>query len=847
MNGLYSLPVVGLNSVIIRALLKETPYYFIYNEQSHLIHSLFSKIKSDKFSHCYHMKINILLSTITLFLSLSLSAQHTDANIFGDVQSQGEHIPFANVYIEGTKIGTTTDATGHYMLIDMPVGEYTIIADAMGFMPQKKKIDLKSGVSVEINFELKQHTMALEEIVITGTKTAKRKTETSVIVNVIDAKTIESVQACNISEGLKFQPGLRVETDCQTCNYSQLRMNGLGGGYSQILINGRPVFSPLLGLYGMEQIPASMVERIEVVRGGGSALYGSSAIGGTVNIITKIPTNNTYDFATTYNNINGGANDFVVDGNISMVTRKRNAGAVIFINKREREAYDHPGITLLPDGSHIKEKDGYSELPQLKNNSFGANLFYRPTPNQKIEVNFSSLYEYRYGGQITERKPHFAMQSEERTHNIFMGGADYHYNSKDDNTSYILYLAGQYTDRDHYTGLYPVREEYTTEEEFMRVESAHLALPPYGFTHNTTLQAGTQLNHRFFNFFGGTNVVSVGADYSYDDILDSIPTYQYTTDQTTHNVGVYAQSDWKINDAFIFLAGIRADKHSLVERVIASPRLSAMYTLKKNTQFRLTWGTGFRAPQAFDADMHIAFAGGGISRILLANDLKEERSNSLSGSLNYDLPKENYILGLTLEGFYTRLQDAFYLQPSGSDELGELYEKKNGPGATVQGVTLELRANYDKKIQLESGLTLQKSLHDEAVENIEGLEAKREFLRTPESYGYLVLTFTPNQQINASVSGIYTGSLIQAKFSPDERIIGNQYRTSDPTFEINLKAGYTFEFNSIDSGLELYCGVKNLMNTYQDDFDNWRNRDSNYIYGPSLPRTFYIGIRVKGL
>jgi outer membrane receptor for ferrienterochelin and colicins len=90
---------------------------------------------------------------------------------------------------------------------------------------------------------------------------------------VLGKSTLQAVEANNIAEGLNFQPGLRVETDCQTCNYTQLRMNGLGGSYSQILMNSRPIFSPLIGLYGLEQIPASMVERIEVVRGGGSALY----------------------------------------------------------------------------------------------------------------------------------------------------------------------------------------------------------------------------------------------------------------------------------------------------------------------------------------------------------------------------------------------------------------------------------------------------------------------------------------------------------------------------------------------------------------------------------------------
>ena len=118
-------------------------------------------------------------------------------------------------------------------------------------------------------------------------------------------------------------------------------MNGLGGGYSQILINGRPIFSPLTGLYGMEQIPANMVDRIEVVRGGGSALYGSSAIGGTLNIITKIPSSDSYDLNFSAGNINGGAGDINLSGNLTMLTAKRNAGASIFVNNRNRQWYDH--------------------------------------------------------------------------------------------------------------------------------------------------------------------------------------------------------------------------------------------------------------------------------------------------------------------------------------------------------------------------------------------------------------------------------------------------------------------------------------------------------------------------
>jgi outer membrane receptor for ferrienterochelin and colicins len=790
--------------------------------------------------------LSILLAVI-FSGSMLFGQQKTDANIFGDVQSDGEHIPFANVFIEGTSIGTSTDETGHYMLINMPEGNYTLVADALGYAPSKKEVEIKANTTIEVNFELKQQLMKFDEVVVTGTKTFKRQTQSPVIVNVMDSRMINAVQACNISEGLNFQPGLRVEVDCQTCNYTQLRMNGLGGGYSQILINGRPVFSPLIGLYGLEQIPANMVDRIEVVRGGGSALYGSSAIGGTVNVITHIPQRNEYDVSLTSQLINGEASDYMINGNISMVSRKRNAGAVIFVNSRSREAYDHPGITLQGDGTTIVERDNFSELPELRNNSFGLNLFYKPTPNQKIELNLSSLYEYRYGGEMIGKRAHLAQQSEERVHNILMGGLDYQLNFNDNNSSVITYLAGQYTDRDHYTGLYPGVDEFDSDSAFSEAEKIHLKNPPYGYTYNTTFQAGMQVNHRLENFIRGSNVITLGSEYVFDDVLDSIPQYQYGTDQVTKNVAGFLQSDWELSRAFTILLGIRADKHNLVDQLIFSPRASILYKYKDYTQFRLTWGTGFRAPQAFDTDMHLAFAGGGISRISLAPDLKEERSNSVSGSVNFDMPKEKYILGFTLEGFYTKLNDAFYLQPDGMDQLGIQYQKRNGPGATVQGATIELRGNYNKIVQLETGATLQKSLHSEPVENIEGLEPKREFLRSPDQYGYAILTYTPNTKVNASLSSVYSGPMLHAKFSPDPDLAPDEYRTSPGYTELNIKVGYTFPLETIDTGLELFGGVKNITNVFQTDFDNYKNRDSNYIYGPALPRTVYIGLRLKSL
>jgi outer membrane receptor for ferrienterochelin and colicins len=793
------------------------------------------------------MKYHILFITLVLLFNLQTFAQKTDSNIFGDVKSEGEHIPFATVYVKGTTLGTATDETGHYHLINLPVGQHILIARAMGYKEEAKEVLVVAGKSVEVNFELERETMALNEVVITGTKTFQRQTEAPVIVNVIDKRAIQAVQACNISEGLRFQSGLRVETDCQTCNYTQLRMNGLGGGYSQILINGRPIISPLVGLYGLEQIPSNMLERIEVVRGGGSALYGSSAVGGTVNIITQIPRNNHYDVSYTHQQILNKASDKSLNANLSMVSKNRTVGSVIFVSRRQREAYDHPGITLLPDGGTKKETDNFSDLPELSNNSFGFNLFYKPKTNQKLEVNFSSLYEYRYGGEITEKPAYLALQAEERVHQVLMGGLDYQLNFNQDKSSFITYFASQRTERNHYTGLYPVRSDYGTDSAFHNAESNHLLNPPYGFTSNTTMQGGVQLNHRLQDFIAGKNVLTIGAEYLHDEVIDSIRSYAYGLNQKTSNMAAFLQSNWQISKAFSLLLGLRSDKHNLLSNMIFSPRVSVMYGLKRHTQFRVTWGTGFRAPQSFDADMHIAFAGGGVSRIVLAPGLKEERSNSLSASVNFDKPTEKYIWGFTADAFYTRLSKAFFLKPFGEDEHGTLYEKQNGPGAVVRGMTLEVRANYMKKAQIELGYTYQKSVHEKAVETIEGLEARKEFLRSPDQYGYAILTLTPNSKFSTSLSSLFTGSMLQAKYSTDESLQPNEYKTSASYTEINIKMTYTIALENLESAIEIFGGVKNMTNVFQADLDNYRNRDSNYIYGPGTPRMLYLGLRLKSI
>lgn len=768
-----------------------------------------------------------------LFLFILFGTRNHDfhaqlGTIKGMITAENQPSEFVRVSLYPISKHVLTNSNGAFQFNALPYETYVINASVIGYKSISDTISISAeNQKIELVMNFTQKVMELDAVVVTGTKTYKRQTNSNVIVNVLNSESLDMVQACSLSEGLKFQAGLRVETDCQTCNYTQLRMNGLGGGYSQILINGRPIFSPLTGLYGMEQLPVNMIERIEIIRGGGSSLYGSSAIGGTVNVITKIPKKNNFELNYTFQNINFQTNDQVLSGNGTFLSKDRKVGASVFINNRSRGFYDH-------------NDDLFSELPLIQNTSFGIKTFFLPKYNHKIEISLSNINEYRFGGEMNREVPaYLTAQSEERQHHVWMGGLDYQIGFKNEQTTLISYMAFQHTSRDHYTGIYP--------DDSLEIDS-HVENPPYGISNVATANMGVQLNHEILHFLStGSNVLTFGTELLLDEVYDEIPSYEYLIDQKTTDAGVFVQSDWSLLSNLSLLSGVRMDKHNFVASPVFSPRASMLYKLKKNTQFRLSYGSGFRAPQAFDTDLHIAFAGGGVSRVSLSPSLIPERSHSYSASINYDKPYEHFIAGITLEGFYTRLNHAFYLQPVGEDEFGFLFEKQNGQGATIQGTTLEIRLNYDRKVQLEGGFTLQSNAFDEPVEYIEGLHGIREFVRTPNDYGFALLSFTPNNKISGSINYVYTGKMLVPHFSGAPNQSVDEIITSNPFSELNFKFSYTISLKKPGIKLEFYTGMKNILNAYQNQFDIGKNRDSNFIYGPAQPRTIFGGIKLISL
>lgn len=285
------------------------------------------------------------------------------------------------------------------------------------------------------------------------------------------------------------------------------------------------------------------------------------------------------------------------------------------------------------------------------------------------------------------------------------------------------------------------------------------------------------------------------------------------------------------------------DKSNFVDKLIFNPRFSVLYKLKNLNQIRLSWGQGFRAPQAFDSDLHIAFAGGGISRVQLADDLIHEKSNSVSLSYNADFAKPKYVVGFTMDGFYTHLNNVFYLEAIGEDEFGEVFLKSNGQAAKVYGASLDFRFNYNRVFQIETGIRLQRSFYTRSIEILPEFPKQTEFMRTPNVYGYTLINITPakNYYINFNIE--HTGKMKVPHFAGAPNQTKDEIITSQIFNNLSYKAGYRWMLNN--SQLELFGGIKNIFNAYQNDFDMGKNRDSNFIYGPATPRTFYLGIVLR--
>ena len=921
----------------------------------------YSLINHNNMRKLYSLMLSLqLLLATALGLSCELAAQGkpTDANIIGHVTDAktGEHLAGITIAIKGTTFGTATDATGHYSLKNLKQKSVTLVMRGLGYLSQERVIEVAPDKVIEVNFEAEADNINIDEVVVSSNRQATLRRLAPTLVTVLDSKLFENANATNLAQGLIFQPGVRVENNCQNCGFNQVRINGLDGRYSQILIDSRPIMSALAGVYGLEQIPTNMIERVEVVRGGGSALFGSSAIAGVINIITKEPQRNSFTFNESMGFSGFKDLDNSLSFNGSLVSDDNRAGAMVFAQARYRKEHDVNG-------------DGYSELGRLDSRSLGFRGYFRPSDYTRLTGEVHTFSEARRGGDHIDWPEQVAGVAESIRHSVYSGNLKFDGYSEDYKHHYQLYTSAQHITRNsYYGGIGEPKLRNKAGDKFVNAKGKEIdseadALGTgaigrpihtsdygknFGITRGVTWVGGAQYTYDFDHFLFMPAQFLAGAEYSYDRLEDRMPLREWETEETKskgfdlsatptslspalrqviRNASQFAQIEWK-NDRWSLLLGTRLDENSAVKKAIFSPRATLRYNPTKNFNIRATYAKGFRAPQVFDEDLHVGVVGGEAQRVTNADDLRPEISHSFSLSNDMYFTLGGAQVNLLVEGFYTRLLDVFTNYKDKSENGISYYTRHNygindngqqvSSGAKILGLNLEGKIAY-RWLSLQAGLTLSsnkydanqewgvrqkvKGDHDAAyyesfVPKKDGSDfdnvaadgeaqtvsmTSKHITRTPSTYGYFTIGINPVRPLNIALTGTFTGSMyvphvvkwgqnsavtdraaiaaglrqegyklglvdasgaaIQEDGAPKEiDVEWNELVKTKSFFDLGTKITYDLRLFS-KTNLQLYCGINNLFNAFQSDYDFGPDRDSGYIYGPTIPRSGYFGLK----
>jgi len=657
-------------------------------------------------------------------------------------------------------------------------------------------------------------------------------------VETITPVIFERSTSVNLAEGLGFSPALRVENNCQSCGFAQVRMNGLPGNYAQIVLNGRPVFSALTGVYGLEFIPVGSIERVEVLRGGGSALYGGNAIAGVVNVVTKSPEENAVEAGMQYTATGQASPDRLYHLGTSRVSDEGDMGIRLDYSIRNREAFD-------------ANSDGFSEITRLDQHVLTSQAFIKTSDKNRLGIDLLYVDEKRRGGDNLHKLPHESALAEQLTHKLASLGLTYEWYGKSLLNKSTIYASTQHTIRDSYygTGGRTLAAGDTIDE------SLSLALNAYGQTTDRVLLGGYQHARQVST----TLDINGGFEIRQNSILDEMNGYGRHIDQEILSAALYSQATWKIGRKLSLGAGGRyeysvlrgdyrfpddfgfsstRDFNNLVGRIIAEYRYSDRLSAKAS------YAGGFRLPQAFDEDLHIEAVGGAARIAVFDESLKAEKSQSYLATIVYEATGPWQLI---LSGFYTQLENPFITANPRETESGiSLVTKRNGDGALVAGLTLEGAWNPSTNFSISGNFTHQVARYDtpEIVWEPENESSEQpifaqNILRTPRTYGSLTAE-KKFREWTGSLSGIFTGKMEIPRLVNQET--EQTMLAHTPEFlDAGIKLSRLVKLK--ESSLTFFVGCYNLFNSYQNDFETGPQRDSGYVYGPMRPRSVYGGLQ----
>ncbi|MEG1555183.1 MAG: TonB-dependent receptor, partial [Bacteroidales bacterium] len=507
--------------------------------------------------------------------------------------------------------------------------------------------------------------------------------------------------------------------------------------------------------------------------------------------------------------IGGKTPDVNTHLNASVVSNNNRAGVTLFASARQRLPFDYDG-------------DGFTEIGKINSKNIGFRGFYRTSSFTKLTVEYHTIAEFRRGGNQLDLPPHEADIAEQTEHNIHCAGLKYDLFLKNSKHWFEIYSSLQHINRQSYYG-------------------AGKDPNAYGNTRDLASVTGLQyvLTMKKFLFMPAT--LTTGFEFNYNALHDEALGYHRVIDQKINIYSLYLQNEWK-NAKWSILIGARLDRHNLIKKPIVSPRANVRYSPFSWVSLRAGYASGFRAPQAFDEDLHITAVGGNVSLIQMDPDLKSEKSNSVNLSVDFNKKWHKMALTFLIEGFYTDLNRVFVLEEKGRDQNGNLIlERTNGSGAVVAGVNFEGKIIPFKPMEIQFGFTYQQSLYKQPQKWSESVAPQKKMYRSPDTYGFLTFLYTPFTRFNISLSGIYTGSMLVQHFAgyiPEDR-----EEITPSFFDLNLKLSYDIKLQE-NIILQVNGGIKNIVDSYQKDYDQGEFRDAGYIYGPTLPRTVFVGVKL---
>ena len=599
-------------------------------------------------SLCRH----IALLWIALVSSCCLAQS---ASVTGNVSENGAPLPLANVLLKGTEYGAATDIDGNFSFDAVAPGDYVLSVTSLGYQPYQTKLKLGADTNTTITIQLEPSAQSLDETVVTGTLKPVKRLESPVPVEVYSPTFLKKNPTASVFDALQNVNGVRPQINCNVCNTGDIHINGLEGPYTLVLIDGMPIVSGLGTVYGLTGIPNSLIEQIEIVKGPASSLYGSEAVGGLINIITKNALSAPEFFADGF--VTGWGEYNLDVGSKIAVGQKTNL--LLGIN------YFNYDVPIDNNG------DNFTDLTLQDRISLFQKWDFERKDGRLFSLAGRFFYEDRWGGEM-QWTPEFR------------GGDE-------------VYGESIYTRRWEILGKYqlPFAEKFLLSFSY----NDHNQNSVYGDTE--------YLADQRIGFAQLTWDKTLG---NHDLLLGSAIRYNYYNDNTpatptAANVWIpslFAQDEFAFAPKHALLGGMRFD-HDPRHGTIFTPRAAYKWKISDNDIFRVNAGTGFRVVNLFTED-HAALTG--AREVIIAEELRPERSYNIN--LNYlkKIYSDNgTFIGLDASAFYTHFNNVI-LPDYETNPNQIIYDNLEGKSVS-QGLSANLDVVFPSSFKIMVGATWQ--------------------------------------------------------------------------------------------------------------------------------------------